>query len=191
MTKTNKLAKAVAITAFSAAVVLGTTQSWAAGSHTGGHGGGAEVAIGEPGKAGNAMRTIKIKMFDNYYEPETIAVKAGETVRFVVENAGEFVHEFNIGTADTHAAHQEEMMMMVEHGALEPDKINHHMMKMDMGGGKTMEHNDPNSILLEPGKTGEVVWKFTKASNIEFACNVPGHYGAGMTGRIRFKTTPA
>src|SRR3546814_18267736 len=68
-----------------------------------------------------------------------------------------------------------EMMMMVEHGALEPDKINRDKMKMDMGGGKTMEHNDPNSVLLEPGETAEIVWTLTKATALEFACNVPGH----------------
>jgi uncharacterized cupredoxin-like copper-binding protein len=55
---------------------------------------------------------------------------------------------------------------------------------MDMGGGKTMMHNDPNSILLEPGKTGELIWKFSNPSKIEFACNVPGHYEAGMVGKF-------
>ncbi len=52
-----------------------------------------------------------------------------------------------------------------------------------MSGGMMM-HDDPNSVLLEPGRTGEVVLKFTKAANLEFACNVPGHYEAGMVGTI-------
>jgi len=111
---------------------------------------------------------IEVKMSDNFYEPENISVKEGETIRFVIKNAGEFVHEFNIGTAATHAVHQKEMMM-------------------DMGGGKTMKHDDPNSVLLEPGKSGEVIWIFSKAADIEFACNVPGHYDAGMVGQILFK----
>jgi uncharacterized cupredoxin-like copper-binding protein len=76
---------------------------------------------------------------------------------------------------------------MVEHGVLEADKINHNMMKMDMGGGKTMEHDDPNSVLLEPGKSSEVIWKFTKATDLEFACNVPGHYESGMMGKMQVK----
>ena len=59
------------------------------------------------------------------------------------------------------------------------------MMKMDMGGGKTMDHSDPNSILLEPGKSGEVIWEFSESGKLEFACNVPGHYDAGMMGPIR------
>lgn len=154
----------------------------AAGSHSGDHGHG--MQFGEAGKASESSRMIDVTMGDNYFEPEKIQVKAGETVRFIVKNEGAFVHEFNIGSAAMHAAHQKEMAMMVEHGALEADKINHGMMKMDMGGGKTMEHNDPNAVLLEPGQSAEVVWKFAGPTDLEFACNVPGHYEAGMMGHI-------
>ena len=76
--------------------------------------------------------------------------------------------------------------MMVEHGVLEADRINYERMKMKMSGGKTMEHDDPNSILLEPGKSDEIIWKFTNATEMEFACNVPGHYDAGMVGQFHF-----
>ncbi len=155
----------------------------AAGSHSGGHGGN----FGEPGKASDATRTINVEMFDNYYEPESITVKAGDTVRFVVENKGDLVHEFNIGNAEAHESHQEEMQMMVEHGVIKGDHIDREMMKMDMGDGQTMEHDDPNSVLLEPGETGEIVWTFSEATALEFACNVPGHYQAGMYGDIEFE----
>ena len=131
-------------------------------------------------------RTIKIVMKENFYEPESISVKAGETVRFKIVNQGELVHEFNIGTKPMHVAHQKEMEMMVDHGVLEADRINHERMKMKMSGGKTMEHDDPNSILLEPGKSDEIIWKFTNATEMEFACNVPGHYDAGMVGQFHF-----
>jgi uncharacterized cupredoxin-like copper-binding protein len=152
----------------------------AAGSH--GHGHASD--IGKPGNAAEASRTVTVTMTDNRFAPERIAVKKGETVRFVLKNEGKFVHEFNIGTAAMHARHQKEMAMMVEHGALEVDKINHDRMKMDMGGGVTMEHNDPNSVLLEPGKSAELVWTFATDTRLEFACNVPGHYESGMTGDI-------
>jgi len=181
---TTKLTKTIAAYTFSAIVAVSATQAWAAGTHGGGH--DDKMSVGKAGKAEKASRTIEIKMFDNYYEPENISVKEGETVRFVIKNAGDFVHEFNIGTSEMHASHQKEMMMMMEHGALEPDKINHNMMMMDMGNGKTMKHEDPNSVLLEPGKSGEVVWTFAKSSDIEFACNVPGHYESGMMGKVRF-----
>ncbi len=164
-------------------LALGSAIALAAGNHHGGHHGD-KVAIGVPGEASEVTRTIEIKMFDNYYEPEEISVKKGETILFKVVNAGELVHEFNIGTAATHAAHQEEMMMMMEHGVLEADKINHEMMKMDMGNGKTMEHNDPNSALLAPAESAEIIWKFADGGELEFACNVPGHYDAGMMGEF-------
>lgn len=171
--------------ALAAGLLAGLPAALAAGSHAGGHGHGFD--FGKPAKASEAKRTVTVVMRDNLYEPEAISVQAGETVRFVVKNEGQFVHEFNIGTAAMHAEHQKEMMMMVEHGVLEPDRINRERMKMDMGGGKTMEHNDPNSLLLEPGKSGEIVWTFTKATELEFACNVPGHYDAGMVGKMSVK----
>jgi uncharacterized cupredoxin-like copper-binding protein len=59
------------------------------------------------------------------------------------------------------------------------------MMEMDMGNGQSMKHDDPNSVLLEPGQRQEVIWKFSDNSNIEFACNVPGHYQAGMYGDVK------
>ena len=149
-----------------------------------GHSHGA--AVGQPAAASAASRTVEVAMYDSYYEPETITVKAGETVRFVVTNKGQLVHEFNIGTAAMHADHQDEMQMMVEHGILEADNINHDMMNMDMGGGHVMKHDDPNSVLLEPAQTAEVVWTFPSDASVdlEFACNVPGHYEAGMQGEI-------
>ena len=156
----------------------------ASGGHGGGHGHGGSANIGKPGTAADVSRTITVTMTDNRYSPENIEVKRGETIRFVLKNEGEFVHEFNIGTAKMHKAHQKEMMIMMEQGVLEPDRINHAKMKMDMGGGKTMEHSDPNSALLEPNKSGEIVWKFGSDARLEFACNVPGHYEAGMVGKI-------
>lgn len=171
-----------------AMVLAISSGAYAAGEHDGHHGGN---AIGEPGKEEDVSRTIDVTMLDNYYEPESISVKSGETVRFRVKNEGDLVHEFNIGTADMHEAHQEEMQMMVEHGVLKGDRIDHEMMEMDMGNGHSMKHDDPNSVLLEPGDAREIVWTFTKAADLEFACNVPGHYQAGMYGDIEFEATVA
>ena len=141
--------------------------------------------IGMAGDVAKVTRTIKVVMYDNYYEPENISVKEGETVRFLIRNAGEFVHEFNIATGPMHIAHQPEMMMMSEHGVLEPDKINWEAakaMQKSMGHGM---HNEPNSKLLEPGKSGEIIWTFPKHADLEFACNIPGHYDSGMVGKIK------
>lgn len=172
---------ASAILVAAAAMSL-SANAFAAGAHSGGHGSG----IGEPGEASNVSRTITVDMQDIYFEPESIAVNPGETVRFVVENKGNLVHEFNIGTPEMHEAHQEEMAMMVEHGVIQGGTINRDMMEMDMGDGHSMKHDDPNSVLLEPGESKEIIWKFTEQANIEFACNVPGHYEAGMYADLKF-----
>ncbi|WP_193174008.1 cupredoxin domain-containing protein [Nisaea nitritireducens] len=153
----------------------------AAGSHDGGH----KPNTGQPGDAAKVSRTIEITMYDNYYEPQSLDIKEGETVRFVIRNAGEFVHEFNIATAAMHEAHRPEMMMMVEHGVLEPDRINYDAakaMQASMGHGM---HKEGNSVLLEPGKSGEVIWTFPDTGELEFACNVPGHYETGMHGPVK------
>ena len=47
-----------------------------------------------------------------------------------------------------------------------------------------MKHDDPNSVLVEPGKSAELTWTFAKATRLEFACNIPGHYQAGMVGQL-------
>ena len=65
--------------------------------------------IGEKGDPNNVDRIINIKMYDNYYEPNSINVKKGETIKFIVENLGEMVHEYNIATKEMHIKHQPEM----------------------------------------------------------------------------------
>jgi len=180
VSKNIKTATLVAVFAIS----INVTPAWSSGTHDGGHTDADD--IGKPGEVEDVSRTIEVRLNDNYYEPEEIKVTAGETIRFVLINDGEFVHEFNIGTPKMHAKHQDEMMMMVEHGVLEADKINYDMMDMDMGGGQTMDHDDPNSELLEPGDTVEIIWQFGEEVTLEFACNIPGHYDSGMAGEFSF-----
>jgi len=156
----------------------------ASDDHHAGHMHGEIGRIGHRGMASEVSRTVTVTMMDNRFSPERIDVKKGETVRFIVKNRGDFVHEFNIGTHDTHKAHRKEMMMMVENGVLEPSRINRDRMNMPLPGGGTMKHDDPNSVLLEPKKTREIIWKFGTDSHLEFACNIPGHYESGMVGKI-------
>ncbi|WP_193371111.1 cupredoxin domain-containing protein [Pelagibius marinus] len=178
-----------AVLALLAAAALSTSGSaLAAGSHSGGHGHDAAMSFGQPAKPTEADRTVEIDMNDSHFEPKRISVHPGETVRFVVTNAGELLHEFNIGTAAMHAAHQEEMMAMMDRGAMTATGINYS--EMGSGHGAGMGHDDPNSVLLEPGETGELVWKFSGPMDLEFACNVPGHYEADMHGEVVFTNPP-
>ena len=157
--------------------------AFASGSHTGGHGHDEmkkvmeghdnsdghhadAMAVGEPGKKQNATKKITIIMTetddgDMVFTPKIIDVKKGQTIRFVIRNKGEIDHEFVLDNRDGVMKHKALMEKFPE-----------------------MEHDDPNSLRLEPGKKGEIIWKFTNGGTFEFACLIPGHYAAGMKGDI-------
>ena len=141
--------------------------------------------IGEKGKLSEVNRTIEIKMYDNYFEPNEIKIKKGETIKFIVSNYGELVHEFNIATKEMHIKHQPEMMKMVENQILLADKIDKKKMKEMAKKDHSMAHSHSNSVLLEPNEIGEIIWKFSTNTNLEAACNVPGHYDVGMVADIK------
>ena len=143
--------------------------------------------VGEKGDPNSVDRTINIKMYDNYYEPNSIKVKKGETIKFIVQNLGEMVHEYNIATKEMHIKHQPEMQRLVEHGILLVDKIDMVKMKEMSKKDHSLSHSHSNSVIVEPKKTGEIIWKFSKDINLEMACNVPGHYETGMVGKITFE----
>lgn len=142
-------------------IALFGTAALASGNHAGGHA-HAEDAVGKPGKAANVNRTIQIDMSDAMrFAPADISVKQGETVRLVVKNSGTIKHELVLGTEKELKEHNEVMKKNPE-----------------------MEHADDNMVTVAPGKTGEVIWQFTKAGKINFACLQPGHYDAGMKGFV-------
>lgn len=143
--------------------------------------------IGEKGDPNKVDRIINIKMYDNYYEPNIIRVKKGETIKFVVQNLGEMVHEYNIATKEMHIKHQPEMQKLVDHGILMVDKIDKEKMKKMSKMDHSLSHSHANSVMVEPKKTGEIVWKFSKNLTLEMACNIPGHYETGMLGQIIVK----
>lgn len=117
---------------------------------------------GIAGEARNARRTIVIVMGDDMrFTPDRIEVRQGETVRFVVRNKGQVLHEMVLGTReelDTHAALMRKF--------------------------PNMEHDEPYMAHVRPATAGELVWNFNRPGQFEFACLVDGHYQAGMMGRI-------
>jgi uncharacterized cupredoxin-like copper-binding protein len=153
-----KTIRAAAVAAITSLAAVG---AFAAGNHAGGHG-HQDDAIGKPGVAANATRTVKVDMTDAMrFTPASIDVKQNETVRFLITNSGKIKHELVLGTEEELKEHYE-------------------VMKKNPG----MEHDDPNMVTLAPGKSGEVVWQFTKPGKIDFACLQPGHYDAGMKGAV-------
>ena len=102
-------------------------------------------------------------------------MRDGETVRFVVRNDGMEPHELTIGTVAEHGEHRKQMKEMMELQK-KGGHAGHSMSDMAQSGG----------VWVEAGKTGTFVWTFKRAANLEFACNIPGHYEDGMKGPIRF-----
>src|SRR3546814_9209852 len=101
-------------------------------------------------------------MGDNYFEPESLEIRAGETVRFVVKNDGVFLHEFHLGTAAMHAEHPQEMMVMMERGMMTATGMSHDMANMDHSSVDMYVHvpDEPNRLILEPAKTQELDRQF-------------------------------
>jgi uncharacterized cupredoxin-like copper-binding protein len=155
-----------------------------------GHDHGAE--IGEPGKPEAVMLTLQVKLGDTFFTPTSLRVRPGQTVRLVLTNEGQLLHEFTLGTPEMNAEHQKEMLAMAEQGLLTPTGIDEvKMMHAMMGHGApgaspVMMHDHPNSVLVKPGERKELIWKFPRDAVLEFACNLPGHYQAGMVGDVQF-----
>lgn len=121
-----------------------------------------EKEFGRAGAIEKVSRTVRIVGTDNMrYTPALVRVQQGETVRFTVRNAGKLLHETVLGTKPGLREHYEVMKKF-------PD----------------MEHDEPHMVHLKPGQTGEMVWQFTKAGEFYFACLMPGHYDAGMIGKV-------
>ena len=122
-------------------------------------------AVGKPGDPKKVLRTIQVTMSDDMkFAPAQVNVKRGETIQFVLRNAGRIKHEMVIGS----------MAELKQHAEL---------MRKFPG----MEHDEPNQVALDSGESGELVWQFTKAGKVDFACLQPGHFEAGMTGGVSVK----
>lgn len=117
---------------------------------------------GIAGDAKSVTRTITLTMTDGMrFTPDKLDIKQGETVKFVIKNAGKMLHELVIGTKKD----------LDEHAAL--------MVKFP-----GMEHDEPYMAHVAPGKTGQIIWTFNKPGSFDFACLIAGHYQAGMVGKI-------
>jgi len=119
-----------------------------------------------PGTADAVSKTIAITMLEKddgsmAFEPASISASKGQTIRLVFTNAGNTDHEFVMDTSES----------ILEH-------------KVVMEKWPEMEHAEPNSLRLKSGGNGEIIWNFSQAGEFQFACLIPGHYEAGMHGKL-------
>ena len=122
-----------------------------------------ETAFGREGDPKKVSRTVNVDMSDKMrFSPAELTVRQGDTVRFRVRNSGKVMHEMVLGTMEELKQHAEMMKKQPE-----------------------MEHAEPYMAHVAPGRTETMVWQFTKAGDYYYGCLVPGHFEAGMIGRIR------
>ncbi|MFT3666557.1 plastocyanin/azurin family copper-binding protein [Piscinibacter sp.] len=123
------------------------------------------TAFGQEGNPKKVARTIEVDMSDDMrFTPASLTVGKGETVKFVVRNRGRVLHEMVLGTQEAIAEHAALMQKFPE-----------------------MEHADANMAHVQPGKAGDIVWQFSQAGEFQFACLQPGHFEAGMVGKLTVK----
>lgn len=123
------------------------------------------TAFGQAIDPKRAKRTMTVEMSDAMrFTPSEIALKRGESVRFVIHNRGRMMHEMVLGTEAELKQHAE-------------------MMKKFPG----MEHDEPYMAHVAPGQTGEIGWQFTRPGVFYYGCLLPGHFEAGMVGKIIVK----
>jgi uncharacterized cupredoxin-like copper-binding protein len=125
-------------------------------------------SAGQPGNPKQPFRTVQVTMHEGSgtmgYTPDRLEIRRGEQIKFVIKNVGALAHEFVLASTQDNLKHAELMRKF-------PD----------------MEHDDPNGKTVQPGDTAEILWRFTKKGEFEFACLIPGHREAGMTGKIVVK----
>jgi uncharacterized cupredoxin-like copper-binding protein len=109
-------------------------------------------------------RTVEVDMVDIAFQPDRLAVAAGETVRFVFTNRGEVAHDAFIGDADAQADHEAEMREAGDGDA--------------HAGGHGDDESD--AVIVEPGDSEEITYTFDDTGSVEIGCHQPGHYDAGM-----------
>lgn len=119
-------------------------------------------AFGRAADPKKAKRTVRVEMTDNMrFTPAEIRVKRGEIVRFVATNKGKVVHEMMFGSMAELKKHAEEMRQ-------HPHKA----------------HEEADDDHVAPGKSGEQAWQFIRPGEVYYACLIPGHFEAGMVGKV-------
>src|SRR5262249_23004694 len=125
-------------------------------------------SAGEPGDFKKPPPIIKVSLLEDgkrvLFIPLVLERRLGEKVRFFLFIEGAEYHEFVLATHRENQQHAE-------------------LMKKS----PNMEHNDSNAKRLSGLSFGELLWKFTRRGEFEYACLVPGHFQAGMHGKIIVK----
>lgn len=134
-----------------------------------------ESATPTDGTTTNGDRIVEIVMTDFAFDADPLQVAPGETIEFVVINAGVVLHEFRLSNAHRIEEHLNDGHDDHDDNAETAEADGHH-------------ENGDVVLTLEAGETGTMTVTFPEDTDLftEVACLIPGHYEAGMFSGIAY-----
>ncbi|WP_280546825.1 MULTISPECIES: plastocyanin/azurin family copper-binding protein [unclassified Halomonas] len=151
------------------ALGLTTTTAFAGAGH-----GGSNALVSDE----DVDRTVRLEAGDMWFDSENLDIAPGDTIKFEIVNTGNLEHEFVIGDAHAQQEHREMMQAMTGSGHGDGGNGGHGMAEGEQVASMP-------SVTIAPGETAELIWTAPQnVDGLEYACNIPGHYEAGMSGNI-------
>ena len=140
---------------------------------------------------GDIDRVLEVELSEFAIAADSFGFAPGETIEFVVTNAGVVQHEFRLSNQDRvdehvaggHEDHDEGAMTDDEMAAMDDEDTDH-------DDEDASDHDDDGDgeeavdavLILEAGATGTLIFTFPDNDHDYTAavCLIPGHYEAGM-----------
>ncbi len=97
------------------------------------------------------------------YEPASLTVEQGTTIRFVFRNPDNVLHEAIFGDAAAQKEHEERAKAAEESDA---------------------HHTAEQGVDVEPGETAELTYTFHQPGIVLIGCHEPGHHDGGMKAAV-------
>jgi uncharacterized cupredoxin-like copper-binding protein len=122
-------------------------------------GGYAVDAHGEgPAPLGPGLVTVELRVHHSRFAIDTLHVRPGTVVQFIVRNDDPINHELVVGDDAVHARHRR--------------------------GSERAHPPVPGEVSLAPLETGVTFYRFDTPGTVTFACHLPGHFAYGMRGTV-------
>ena len=107
---------------------------------------------------GPGLVTVELDIEHSRFSLDELHVRAGTTVRFVVDNRDPIAHELVVGGDDVHARHRT--------------------------GGEALHPPVPGEVSVDANDTGVTFYEFDETGTFDFVCHLPNHAEYGMVGKV-------